>query len=139
MLSTLQIEQVAAPVTWRLRQEVLYPNGTLKDVMIDTDFEGYHFGAYKQDMLVGVISLFQGENMRFQFRKFAVHTAHQRQGIGRALLETLRSFAKELGAREVWCHARVEAVDFYKAVGLQPSGELFMRNGMQYIRLVLQI
>lgn len=135
----LQIEQIAAPVTWRLRQEVLYPEGSLKDVMIDADFEGYHFGAYRRNVLVGVISLFRDDGDSFQFRKFAVHRDYQRQGVGEQLLSKLFAFAADLQAANVWCDARKEAVSFYQRFGLEPVGATFTRCDIEYIRLEIRL
>lgn len=135
MRTDVVIEQVAAPVTWRLRREVLYPDGSLKDVMIDDDFDAYHFGAYLDNKLVGVISLFRDSAERFQFRKFAVHPDQQGQGIGHDLLVHLLAFAKTLGARKVWCNARQHAIGFYERFGLHPVGDVFIRNGLSYVRM----
>ncbi|KGE13135.1 GNAT family N-acetyltransferase [Sphingobacterium deserti] len=134
MLDDLRIEQIAAAVTWRLRQEVLYPNGSLKDVMITEDFEGFHFGAYHDNMLVGVISLFPDEDS-FQFRKFAVQPHVQGQGIGRKLLKYVFSFAKTWDCQMIWCHARETAITFYEKSGMRVAGSAFSKNGIAYVRM----
>ncbi|WP_437918467.1 GNAT family N-acetyltransferase [Sphingobacterium sp. LRF_L2] len=134
MSMLLKIEQVAAPVTWSIRQQVLYPNGSLRDVMIDGDFEALHFGAYYDNELVGVISLFE-EDQIFQFRKFAVLQKYQRQGIGRQLLKHLIATARSWGIKRIWCNARREAVGFYRQFGLEISDEPFYKNGIEYVRM----
>ncbi|GHE33644.1 GNAT family N-acetyltransferase [Sphingobacterium griseoflavum] len=138
MLEELLIEQVTAAVTWRLRQVVLYPAGTLADVMIDGDFEATHFGAYHDNNLVGVISLFAaGDSL--QFRKFAVRADYQGKGVGTALLRRVFAYAKEWEITLIWCHARLSAISYYERVGMHQEGIPFERNGVGYVRMTLAI
>lgn len=74
----IRIEQVVAPRTWNIRQRILYPDGSLKDVQIDEDFEGTHFAAYLDNEIIGVISVFRDGEL-FQFRKFAVLEDYQQK------------------------------------------------------------
>ncbi|MDB5134487.1 MAG: family N-acetyltransferase, partial [Mucilaginibacter sp.] len=67
----IHIEQIRPELTWRLRQQVLYPAQKLHEMELDEDNEGIHFGAFTEDKLVGIISLFQ-DGIIFQFRKLAV-------------------------------------------------------------------
>ncbi|MFD2968932.1 GNAT family N-acetyltransferase [Sphingobacterium bambusae] len=137
-MEDLVIEQVTAAVTWRLRQVVLYPAGTLADVMIDGDFEATHFGAYHDNKLIGVISLFAaGDGL--QFRKFAVRADYQGKGVGTALLRRVFAYAKEWKIASIWCHARLSAVSYYERVGMRQVGIPFERNGLGYVRMAVAI
>ncbi|HZY35317.1 MAG TPA: N-acetyltransferase, partial [Mucilaginibacter sp.] len=64
------IEQITPELTWRLRRDVLYPDAEIPDMEMDVDKAGIHFGAFVDNKLAGVISLFR-EGDDFQFRKFA--------------------------------------------------------------------
>ncbi|SMG27991.1 GNAT family N-acetyltransferase [Sphingobacterium psychroaquaticum] len=134
----LQIEQVAAPVTWHLRLEVMYPGGSLRDVQLPDDFEGVHFGAYLENTLVGVISLFPDGKVA-QFRKFAVKEYYQGQGIGRALLATVLTFCQTNGIEQLWCHARTTAEGFYEQIGMRRVGDLFYRGTLTYYRMEIDV
>ena len=71
-IKMLHIEQITPELTWRLRHEVLYPETPIYKMWMDEDDDGYHFGAFTENQLVGVVSLFS-KGMDYQFRKFAVH------------------------------------------------------------------
>lgn len=138
-IDSLYIEQVIATRTWRLRQQVLYPEGSLKDVMIDADFEGTHFAASMEGELVGVISVFKMEKGRYQFRKFAVLPQLQGYGIGTALLKSVFDFCKLWNGSSVFCDARIEAVSFYEKLGMHIKGEHFFKKELEYVRMEMDL
>jgi len=134
----ISIEQIRPELTWRLRQEVLYPTQKLYEMELDEDQEGIHFGAFADDKLVGVVSLFQ-TGISFQFRKLAVSTEYQKMGIGNALLQRVEEFAGSEGGTVIWCNARVSAIGFYMKAGYAHTGKLFAKNGFDYEILEKQI
>jgi len=127
----ISIEQIRPELTWRLRQEVLYPAQKIYEMELDEDQEGIHFGAFTDDKLVGVISLFQTSSS-FQFRKLAVANEYQKMGIGNALLQRVEEFAESEGGTVIWCNARVSAIGFYMKAGYTHTGKLFAKNGFDY-------
>lgn len=131
----LYVEQVIASRTWKLRREVLYPNGSLKDVMIDADFDGTHFAASMEGELVGVISVFKIDEGQYQFRKFAVLPRFQGYGIGTALLKSVFDFCRLWMGISLFCDARIEAVPFYEKLGMYIKGEPFFKKELEYVRM----
>ncbi|MDB5155725.1 MAG: family N-acetyltransferase [Mucilaginibacter sp.] len=127
----IQIEQIRPELTWRLRRQVLYPGSKLYEMEMDEDNHGYHFGAFRDNELVGVVSLFQS-GTDFQFRKFAISHDVQHKGIGRVLLQYIVDFAVAEGATQIWCNARVTAIGFYLKYGFVQTGTLFSKNGFDY-------
>jgi len=127
----ISIEQIRPELTWRLRQRVLYPAEKLYDMQMDEDNYGYHFGAFENNELVGVVSLFQ-KDKDFQFRKFAVDESMQNKGIGTKLLNFIIHFSKTGGGDRIWCNARLSAVDFYLKLGFSQTGTFFSKNGFDY-------
>ncbi|QJD98415.1 GNAT family N-acetyltransferase [Mucilaginibacter robiniae] len=101
---------------------------------MEEDNYGLHFGAFYQDDLVGVISLFQ-QGTDYQFRKFAVSPSMQNQGVGTAILQHISDFAKSQGGTRLWCNARSTATNFYYKHGFQENGETFTRKGINYLIL----
>jgi GNAT superfamily N-acetyltransferase len=130
-VNDIHIEQIRHELTWRLRQEVLYPNKQLLDMAMDEDADGIHFGAFKNDDLVGVVSLFKSGDS-FQFRKFAVKQPVQKMGIGSSLLEYITDFAIAEGGNKLWCNARLAAIPFYISRGFDQTGKGFSKNGIGY-------
>ena len=134
----ITIEQIRPELTWRLRQEVLYPAQKLYEMELDEDQAGYHFGAFTDNKLVGIISLFQTDSS-FQFRKLAVLPEYQKMGIGNALLQRVEEFAESENGTVIWCNARVSAIGFYMKAGYAHTGKLFSKNGFDYEILEKQI
>jgi len=98
---------------------------------MDEDADGIHFGAFTNDKLAGVVSLFQKET-DFQFRKLAVDPAVQKVGIGSSLLSYITRHAIDNGAARIWCNARSTAIGFYLKAGFIQTGTLFSKNGYDY-------
>ncbi len=127
----LQIEQIRPELTWRLRREVLFPDEPLYKMQMEEDNDGYHFGAFRDNALLAVVSVFPN-NGDFQFRKFAVTAGAQGQGIGKELLNYITNFAVKEGAGRIWCNARTTAIGFYVKYGFVQTGTTFNRNGFDY-------
>lgn len=130
-MNNVSIEQIRHELTWRLRQEVLYPQQKLYEMEMDEDIDGYHFGAFTSNELVAVVSLFK-KGDSFQFRKFAVEPSSQHKGIGSRLLDYITGFAKNEGGTNLWCNARLVAIPFYLKHGFSHTGNLFSKNGFDY-------
>ena len=98
------IPSLTTEQTYLLRHTVLWPDKPFEYVKIENDEEGHHFGAFRDDELVAVISLFVNGN-ESRFRKLAARPDCQRQGIGTLLLNHVVAEAKRLGAATLWCDA----------------------------------
>lgn len=132
MIPDIHIEQITPELTWRLRHQVLYPEGTINDMAMPQDEQGTHFGAFFENKLAGIVSLFhQGNN--FQFRKLAVDPAMQHKNIGTQLLQYITRHAAEHGGTRLWCNARLTAAGFYEKAGFTPTGGPFRKNGFDYV------
>ena len=126
------IEQIPPELTWKLRRDVLYPGMMKHQMEMEVDSEGIHFGAYKDDKLVGVVSVFQ-QGTEFQFRKLAVDVSLQNNGIGRNILNYITNYIAENGGTRIWCNARTNAIGFYHKLGYIQTGEAFAKNGLNYV------
>lgn len=130
-LIMIHIEQITPELTWQLRRDVLYPNQKIFEMEMDEDTDGIHFGAFKDDKLTGVVSLFQ-KGSDFQFRKLAVDPSVQKTGIGSSLLNYVTVYAMENNAARIWCNARSTAIEFYLKAGFVQTGKLFSKHGYDY-------
>jgi GNAT superfamily N-acetyltransferase len=128
---SISIEQIRPEHTWLLRRDVLYPGKTKQEMEMDVDADGMHFGAFTDDKLAGVVSLFQ-TGTEFQFRKLAVDPTVQKTGIGSSLLNYITKHVEEIGGTRLWCNARIDALGFYKKLGFLQTGRLFTKNGIDY-------
>jgi GNAT superfamily N-acetyltransferase len=126
------IEQIRPELTWYLRQKVLYPARKLYEMEMDEDLNGIHFGAFTNNKLIAIVSLFEVKPGDFQFRKFAVDAEYQGKGIGKELLTYITDFARNEGGKRLWCNARSTATGFYDKNGFRHTEEFFSRNGFDY-------
>jgi len=72
-----------------------------------------HFVMIEENKVIGCVLLVKKENGRAQLMQMAVEPSNQRKGIGKELLECLLEFAQKIDLKEVYCHARENAVPFY--------------------------
>ena len=127
----LSIEQIVPRLTWKLRGEVLYPEQSIHSMGLPEDEDGMHFGAFMENKIVGVVSLFKTDS-EFQFRKLAIEPSWQYKRVGSSLLEFVTAFARINGGKRLWCNARISAVDFYLKAGFRSTGNSFIKNEITY-------
>lgn len=129
----LSIRCITHEQTYPLRHSVLWPDKPLAYVRIKNDADGHHFGSFRDEELVAVISLFiDGETARF--RKFAARPDCQRQGIGTHLLNHVIGEARRLGATTLWCDARLESAAFYQRFGMEAVSDVFYKGPIAYAK-----
>jgi len=132
--SLMVIKEAPLEEMWKLRHLVMWPDRDLCFVQLEEDHEGIHLGGYVEGKLVTVISLFL-DGTRAQFRKFATLQEEQGKGYGSKLLAFTLEEARSRGSERIWCNARVTKVAFYRRFGLQETGEVFHKAGMEYVIL----
>jgi len=128
----ISIEQIRPEHTWQLRRDVLYPGMMKHEMEMPEDIDGIHFGAFTDNKLAGVVSLFQN-GTSFQFRKLAVDAAMQKAGIGKGLLAYINKYAEENDGTRLWCNARTDAIGFYLKLGFVETEDRFSKNGIDYV------
>ena len=132
------IEQIPAAMTWHLRQEVMYPEMSLEDMMLPDDESGIHFGLFDQNLLISVISTFErGEEM--QFRKFATRNEFQGKGYGKQLFEYVLDFARFRGAKRIWLNARTNVSALYERYGFLKTEKTYFKDGYDFVIMELYL
>ena len=126
------ITKVDKEAAWELRHKVMWPDKDLDYIKLEDDDLGTHFGLFKEDILISVISLFIS-NEEGQFRKFATLQQEQGKGFGSMLLDYVIKEAKNRGVKRLWCNARENKVNFYKKFGLQESNYRFTKGDKSYV------
>ncbi|MBT2696624.1 GNAT family N-acetyltransferase [Bacillus sp. ISL-40] len=110
----------------------MWPDKAFDYIKLEDDHLGIHFGLFKENMLISVISLFIN-NEECQFRKFATLQLEQGKGHGSTLLDYVIKAAMDCGVKRIWCNARKNKMDFYKKFGLQETNYSFMKGGKSYV------
>ena len=129
----ITIQLITPEQTYPLRHSVLWPDKPFAYVKVDNDAEGHHFGAFLDEELVAVISLFVYQK-EARFRKFAARPDCQRRGIGTLLLTHVIAEAQRLGTTTLWCDARLDAADFYRRFGMESVSEVFYKGLIAYAK-----
>jgi predicted GNAT family N-acyltransferase len=126
------IKEITAVDTYHLRHTVMWPNMPLDYVILPNDAQGIHFGLFKNDILIAVVSLFI-ENNKAQFRKLATATSEQGKGYGSQLLSHLIAYTKNKGVNKIWCNARADKKEFYLKFGFEFTNKVFRKKEIDYV------
>jgi ribosomal protein S18 acetylase RimI-like enzyme len=125
-------------ITWEetipLRQSVLWPNKSSDYCFVNGDIDGLHFGAFIDNVLVCVASIYLTLN-KARLRKFATDTRYQHQGIGSKMLAHIIKTLKNRQVGHLWCDARESAIDFYKRFGMETSGSRFYKADVPFFKM----
>ncbi len=125
-----------------MRHAVLWPDKPYAFVRVDNDHEGHHYGAFENEELIAVISLFvyaDDGKLVARFRKFAAHPDWQRKGVGSQLMQHILKEARRMGATRLWCDARLDAADFYRRFGMQPISDVFYKGPIPYAAYAVEL
>ncbi|MBS4209542.1 GNAT family N-acetyltransferase [Bacillus sp. FJAT-50079] len=126
------IKKISKEEAWELRHIVMWPDKDFDYIKLENDDLGIHFGLFKANLLISVISLFITEE-KCQFRKFATLQQEQGKGYGSTLLDYVIMEAKKRGLKRIWCNARMNKVNFYKKFDLQETTAHFIKGGKSYV------
>ena len=121
-----------------LRHKVLWPSKSPEFCYVDGDKDAWHFGAFIDENLVSVASLYP-DGLSIRLRKFCTDIAYQRQGIGRAVLKSVMTEAKKNEFSVFWCDARESAMGFYEQFGMKPEGEKFFKASVAYFKMSVEL
>ena len=88
-----------------------------------------HYGAFRGEELLCCATLHPGEwegRPAYQLRGMATAAHARGRGIGRRVLEWIeRDLLAGDDAVQLWCNARVPAVEFYRTMGWQVASDVF--------------
>ncbi len=126
------IEQITQELTWKLRQQELYPDLPISEIKLPEDDEGMHLGLFHENQLITVVSLFANDK-DIQFRKFATDKAFQNQGFGKQMLQYVFDYASENNFERIWCNARTSALGFYEKFDMVQQGDTFTKGSIDYV------
>ncbi len=126
-----QIKRIPAEATYDLRYRILRPGRPLTSCHFRNDFapDTFHLGAFRNDILVGILSVFHvplpGQSQAWQLRAMATAPWVRGMGYGMCLLDAAEKMIHTQGAKTIWCNARVHATGFYEKAGYETSGDSF--------------
>ncbi|MXV44959.1 GNAT family N-acetyltransferase [Saccharibacter sp. 17.LH.SD] len=118
-----------------LRQKVLWPSLTQEACRVPHDEEGFHYGIFCQNTLVGCASLFLLPSHEIQLRKLAILPDYQGKGLGTLLLKYLLDQARHHGGKRLVLDARLSATKFYEKLHFTTGGSPFFKKDVPFIRM----
>jgi predicted GNAT family N-acyltransferase len=74
-----------------------------------------------------------------QIGRMAVLPEWRGSGVGTTMLETLLAAARDAGMTEMWLHAQLSVVDFYREAGFTAVGNSFLSAGIPHQKMVLTL
>lgn len=125
---------ISAEETRPLRYQVLWPHKPdVESCVIDIDHreDAMHVGAFLQEELVGVCSLFQmhtpklPDEKQYRLRAMATHPNVRGSGAGKAVVDEALKQVRALGMDVLWCDARKVALGFYGKMGFSIIDEWY--------------
>ncbi|PSX03595.1 GNAT family N-acetyltransferase [Photobacterium angustum] len=126
------------PITWQqaitVRHRVLWPSKPESFCKVEGDETAMHFGAFINNELVCVSSVFIEENVA-RLRKFATLTEYQGKGIGTVMIQEIFTYLKTTNVEYFWCDARTSAIGFYQRLGLTTSGDTFYKSDVECVKM----
>jgi hypothetical protein len=122
----------------RLREEVLRrPLGlSLTEEDLAREEDQLHFGLFEPggELVACAVAVLLSPT-EARIRQMAVSPDHQRQGLGRRLLEDLENDLRARGFRTLVLNARTSAVGFYERLGYSVHGEEFVDVTVPHVRM----
>ena len=139
----INIKQISPAETFAVRQPVLRPGKPIEACIFEGDNlpTTIHLGIHADDILAGVISIFESSHTHFpkkkqhQLRGMAVLEAYQKKGLGEQLVQAAENLILEKQSDLIWFNAREIAVGFYTRMGYEIKGNPFPITdiGLHYV------
>lgn len=133
----MEIREIESKQTLTIRLEILRPNSTLTDCIFpgDDDSDTKHFGAFIDNKLAGIVSIYKVDHAEFQgsgFQIRAMATLPYARGkkAGSSLLKKAEAYAFESHADYIWANARISAKDFYRKTNYAITDNEFIIEGV---------
>lgn len=133
-----EIKIITAEATFSVRNPVLRPNLSVETCRFEGDnlSTTTHFGYFEEEILVGIVSVFEKTNSNWQSNKqiqvrgMAVLDDFQKRGIGEKLMQSVIKLAQENQKELIWLNARKNAVPFYEKLNFHKHGTAFEIEGV---------
>ena len=116
-----ELKKIKANKLFSIRAKVLRTNTENENCNFpgDNDDESIHIGAYKNNNLIGGVSLFkkktEHKNLKksYQLRGMCVLDIFQNKGLGKKMLDKIEKLCMLHGGLNIWMNSRKKAVNFY--------------------------
>lgn len=98
------------------------------------EYEAHHYVALDNDKVIGCV-LFHQRGDEGKLFQTAVYPEYQKKGVGRMLVKFLENKVKKMGVKKIFLHSRYVVKDFYKKLGYECEGDIFIEVGVEHIKM----
>lgn len=95
------------------------------------DHEAILFTCYKDNTPVGAARLLNNKVGRV-----ATISSYRKQGVGKAIMNAIEQYAKDNQIPQLVLNAQCYVEDFYKNLGYNPVGEIFLEADIEHIKMI---
>ena len=117
-----------------IREEVFIKEQKFENEFDDIDEIAYHELILVGDKPVATARIFE-EKGSYHLGRVCVLKEYRGKNLGKALLYNLESYAKMIGAKEIYLSAQTRAKDFYIKCGYEEYGEEFLDEYCPHINM----
>lgn len=102
------------------------------------EYEAHHYVALDKNRVIGCV-LFHQRGDEGKLFQTAVYPEYQSKGIGKRLVKFLEDEVRKMGVKKIFLHSRYVVKDFYKKLGYEEEGGMFIEVGVEHIRMVKSV
>ena len=133
-MKKIEARIISSSLTYNIRNKVLWPHKKFENckLSIDEFSSTYHIGSFLKNELISVGTFLEEKNQNFdkkliQYRLRAMGTLKEFEGLsgGKSLLLYAINLLREKKINLLWCDARINAIPFYKKIGLKTKGDFY--------------
>ena len=129
----IKIKIITTTETYPIRQVVLRKGKAIETCYIEGDElpTTTHYGIFKKNKLIGVVSSFYNNNNLFenknqiQLRGMAILETEQKKGFGNMLIKCIEKDINTQNISLIWFNARENTILFYEKLGYSILGNQF--------------
>lgn len=121
----------------KLREEILRkPLGlTFAPGEFDKEKDHIQIAGFKDDEVVATAVLVSKGMHVYKMQRVAVKSDLANAGVGSKMVVFCENYAKEIGAKSIYCHARHSAVNFYLKNGYVAKGDYFIETTIMHLKM----
>lgn len=119
-----------------IRVRVFVDEQGFEDEFDDIDDRAWHIEGWDQDCPVAVGRMFESDQPGvYTIGRIAVIREWRQKSVGRAVMDTLESHARQLNAIAVELSAQCSAAGFYEKLGYVRIGDIYMDQFCPHIKM----
>lgn len=87
----------------------------------------------KRTNALATCRLYQDPQYGWMVGRVAVSQKYRREHLGSQMMKQVANYLRGLGAKRLTCHAQIQARPFYRYLGYQSQGPVFLEGGVKHI------